>query len=229
MYKLRFEKSDAYASVKTPRFRDNALNHIDPYKNFVLQVDGRQVSGLIHVRDAVLKTIDDKTLVLEFRNLGLLTKIELTADFIHKHDVRFFYINNGESDDLKKALTFDEEWGYPLIDFLGDQLHSISYSTVAWRAGIYDNEAEYEYWFNEEDLKDVVIEGDVPNSSWIRITKEPLSGLFKLTAMTKDEVMHSGISEEDFNRWPIPVRNDLPDGTESYIIHHSLFRHDSII
>lgn len=227
MYKIRLGKSDAYASVKTPIFRDNFLIHIQPCKNFVLQVDGGRVSGLIHVRDAVLKTIDDKTLVLEFRNLGLLTKIELTADFVHKHDVRFFYINNGESDDLKKALTFEEEWGYPLIDFLADQLHSISYSTVAWRTGVTDdNDAEYEYWFNEEDPKDVVIEGDVPNSFWIRITKEQPSGLFKLTAMTKDEVLHRGISEEDFNRWPIPVRNDLPDGTESYILHHSFFTHE---
>ena len=226
MYKLRFEESDAYASVKTPIFRDNFLIHIQPYRNFVLQVDGRQVTNLIYVRYAILKTIDDKTLVLEFGNEGLLTKIELTADFIHTHDVRFFYINDGSSDDLKKALTLDEEWGYPLIDFLEDQLHSISYGTVAWRADITDdNEATYEYWFNEEDPKDVIIEGDVPNAEWIRITKDPC-GLFKLKAMTKDEVIHSGVDEDDFNIWSIPVRNDLPDGTESYIIHHSFFRHE---
>lgn len=225
MYKLRFVKSDAYASVKTPIFKDDFLIHILPSADFILQVDGRQVTNLIRVREAKLKTIDDKALVLSHMYEGLLTKIQLTADFIANHDVKFIYINNGSVTDLKKALTFEEEWTYPLIDFLEDQLHAISYSTVAWRAGIYDNDAEYEYWFNEEDMKDVVIEGDVPNSFWIRITKEP-SGLFKFTAMTKAEVMRSGISEEDFNRWPIPVRNDLPDGTESYIIHHSFFRHE---
>ena len=227
MYKLRFEKSDAYASMKTPVFSNNFMTHIVPYKNFVLQVDGRQVTKLIHAKEVGLETIDDK-LVLSFRDLGLLTKIELTADFIHKHDVRFFYINDGSSDDLKKALTFDEEWGYPLIDFLGEQIHSISYGTVAWRVGIGDNGAEYEFWFNEEDPKDAIIEGDVPNAVWIRITKDSY-GLFKLTAMTEEDVIRSGISEDNFNRRPIPVRNDLPDGTESYIIHHSFFRHDSIL
>lgn len=231
MYKLRFEKSDAYAAVKHPIFRDDFLIHIQPYRNFILQVDGKQVSNLIHVKESLLRTEDDKTLVLSFGENGFVTKIELTADFIHTHDVRFVYINNGSSDDLKKALTFEEVWGYPLIDFLADQLHAISHSTVAWRAGIDDNETAYEYWFNEEDPKDVVIEGDVPNSFWIRITKDPC-GLFKLTAMTKaeiidlkaipDHMLHCGLPVR-------PVRNDLPDGTESYIIHHAFFTYDSVL
>jgi hypothetical protein len=102
---------------------------------------------------------------------------------------------------------------------LADQLHSISYSTVAWRTDIADdNEATYEFWFNEDDPKDVIIEGDVPNAEWIRITKDPC-GLFKLTATTNDDVIHSGIS----GIWP---RNDLPDGTESYVMHHSFFTHE---
>ena len=231
MYKLRFEKSDAYASVKHPVFRDNFLIHIQPCKNFLLQIDGVQVSNLIRVKDALLRLEDDKTLVLSFGENGFVTKILLTADFINTHDVRFVYINNGSSDDLKKALTFEEVWGYPLIDFLADQLHTISHSTVAWRAGIDDNETAYEYWFNEKDPKDVVIEGDVPNSFWVRITKDHY-GLFKLTAMTKAEIISLKAIPDHMllGGLPVrPVRNDLPDGSESYIIHHAFFTHDSVL
>ena len=227
MFKIRLKKEDASAGRPVPFFADNWVSFIRGNDDFIVSVDGKQVTSLIHANTSNITLNTDGELVLTSEKNGMVTKLELTAGFVHSHDVRFIYIKDGSYDDLKQTLDFETDWGYPLIDFLANQLHSISYPTVAWREDT-DADADYEYWFDETDPKDVVIEGDIGNAFWIRLSK--FNGdTFKITAITRAEIIDlKAIPEHILNCGipPRPVWNGLPDGTDSYIIHHSFFRHE---